>query len=97
MILEPKKIKSITASTFSPEQAVTMPYFIFATLLGDDASKAMVIESQAILILFIEKKSGGQASVQRWMLMNHAPQYSCLLHTESGLDLCLTLINRMQK
>lgn len=74
-----------------------MPYFIFATLLGDDASKVMVIESQAILILFIEKKSGGQASVQRWMLMNHAPQYSCLLHTESGLDLCLTLINRMQK
>lgn len=33
-----------------------MPYFIFATLLGDDTSKVMVIESQAVLILFIGKK-----------------------------------------
>lgn len=88
-------------ASFHPEQAVTrelpMPYFIFATLLGDDdTSIVMVIESQAILILSIEKKSGGQASVQMWMLMTHAPQYSCPLYTESELDLCLTLINRTQ-
>lgn len=65
-------------ASFHPEQAVTrelpMPYSIFATLLGDDdTSIVMVIDSQAILILFIEKKSGGQASVPMWMLMTHAP------------------------
>lgn len=55
-------------------------YFIFTTLLpGDDALKVMIIESQEILISFIKKKkSGGQASLRRWTLMNHASLYSCL-------------------